>query len=224
MKQFTLDLLEQHDIKQINGGGMRYYLTPDGSKYPSVTTVLSAMSDKTGILEWRKSVGEKKAQEITSRAANRGTRVHGLLEDYVLNKEVDLKKSMPVNVMLFNQIKGYIDEHIDVVLGSEIPLYSDTLKTAGKCDLVCNINNTVVVVDFKTSTNTKREEWIKNYFLQATTYALMLEERYSIDVPSFSILIAVENDNLQVFNGMTSRYKEEVHETFSAYHNKFIFS
>lgn len=221
-KKFTHDFLKPLEIKQINESGVRHYLTPEGKKYPSVTTVLSAMSDKTGILEWRRKVGEEKASQITGRAAARGTKVHSLLEDYILNKDIDLKKEMPVNVMLFNQVKAYIDKHIDVVLGSEISLYSDTLKTAGKCDLVCKLDDSIAVVDFKTSTNSKREEWIKNYFLQATTYALMLEERYNITVPSFSIIIAVENDNLQLFNGLTSDYKDEVNETFNSYHSKLI--
>ena len=221
-KKFIHDFLKPLEIKQLNEDGVRHYLTPEGNRYPSVTTVLSAMSDKSGILEWRQKVGEDKANQITNRAAARGTKVHALLEDYVLNKDIDLKKQMPVNTMLFNQVKTYIDKHIDVVLGSEISLYSDILKTAGKCDLVCKLGKSIAVVDFKTSTNSKREEWINNYFLQATTYALMLEERYKINVPSFSIIIAVENDNLQVFNRLTSYYKDEVNETFKSYHSKLI--
>ena len=221
-KKFIHDFLKPLEIKQLNEDGVRHYLTPEGNRYPSVTTVLSAMSDKSGILEWRQKVGENKANQITNRAAARGTKVHALLEDYVLNKDIDLKKQMPVNTMLFNQVKTYIDKHIDVVLGSEISLYSDILKTAGKCDLVCKLGKSIAVVDFKTSTNSKREEWINNYFLQATTYALMLEERYKINVPSFSIIIAVENDNLQVFNRLTSYYKDEVNETFKSYHSKLI--
>lgn len=216
---FNLDLLPAYNVEQITEETGRRYVTPEGNVYPSVTTVLSKMLDKSGLDAWRSKVGEKQAATIMRQAATRGTAVHNLLEDYVSNKPVNILKAMPSNVMLFNQIRNFIDTRIGTVYGIETSLYSDTLKTAGKCDLVCLIDNTLHVVDYKTSTNPKKEEWIHGYFLQATTYAIMLEERYSIEVPSFSILIAVESDNLQVVTKSTYDYREEVHELFKRYHS-----
>lgn len=216
---FKHDLLPSLDIQQITEDTGRRYVTPEGSVYPSVTTVLSKMLDKSGLDKWREKVGQEKAATIMRQAASRGTAVHNLLEDYVSNKPVNLLRAMPSNVMLFNQIRNYIDNRIGTVYGIETSLYSDTLKTAGKCDLVCLIDDTLHVVDYKTSTNFKREEWINGYFLQATTYAIMLEERYGIEVPAFSILIAVESDNLQVVSKSTYEYREEVYDLFKTYHS-----
>ena len=71
--------------------GKRLYATPSGSKVPSVTTILDRTKPKEkqeALANWRKAVGEKKAQEITTEAANRGTRMHKWLEDYVQNNRV----------------------------------------------------------------------------------------------------------------------------------------
>ncbi|MGY8868704.1 MAG: hypothetical protein ACKVJK_24105, partial [Methylophagaceae bacterium] len=46
--------------KQIDG--KRKYMTPEGHAVASVTTILDATSYKTGLMKWRKRVGEKKAQ------------------------------------------------------------------------------------------------------------------------------------------------------------------
>ena len=64
--------------------GKRFYVTPEGKKYPSITTVLSGRS-KEGINRWRKSVGDDVANQIMRTAAKRGTAVHQLVEDYLNN-------------------------------------------------------------------------------------------------------------------------------------------
>ena len=69
----------------------RYYITPEGNKYPSITTVLS-VRNKKGLFEWRKRVGEDVANYISRTAASRGTKVHGMCEDY-LNNTFDIDKA-----------------------------------------------------------------------------------------------------------------------------------
>ena len=71
---------------ETNEAGQRFYLTPSGEKYPSVTTVLGSLT-KDGIVQWRKRVGEEEANKITRRAANRGTQLHTICEQYILNNE-----------------------------------------------------------------------------------------------------------------------------------------
>ena len=72
--------------------GKRYYVTPSGGKYPSITTVISNNSKKqAGLARWRNRVGKEKAQAVSNRAAGRGTRYHKLVEDYI-NNELDTKK------------------------------------------------------------------------------------------------------------------------------------
>ncbi len=67
--------------------GKRHYCLPDGSKVPSVTTILDRTKpaeDREALARWRKAVGEQRAQEITTEAASRGTRMHAYLEHYVI--------------------------------------------------------------------------------------------------------------------------------------------
>jgi len=194
--------------------GKRIYQTPSGEKYPSVTTILSARGDKSKLFEWRKRVGEQEANKITTQAARRGTNVHTIAEKYMQGRADFLEGQNPLAVSLFSDIKPIIDEHITKVYGNEMPLYSDTLQTAGRCDLFCQFQGSHGVVDFKTSTKPKREEWIQNYFLQCTTYAMMIEERYQCVVPHIAVVIAVENDLPQFFVKSTSEFRDEVIKAF----------
>lgn len=214
-KKFVHEFFDQHELKESYVDGKRFYETPEGNKYPSVTTVLSQSLDKKGLDEWVERVGKDKADNIKRLAANRGTNVHKICEDYVLNKEDIFKGQMPSSISLFKQIQPYLDENITKVYGVEIPLYSDTLKAAGRCDLVCRFHDSYAIVDYKTSSKVKKEEWIESYFLQLTTYAMMVEERYKIYVPYIVVLIAVEDESLQYFVKSSKTYRQKVTEIFT---------
>jgi genome maintenance exonuclease 1 len=141
------------------------------------------------------------------KASNRGTKVHALCEQYVLNQSVD---GMPIHMEMFRQIKSYLDANVEVVRGVEIPLYSDRLQLAGRCDLVAETKQGLSVIDFKTSSREKREEWILNYYYQATIYSMMVEELYQLDVNHCAIVIAVEDSGLQVFEFDNRQYRDQV--------------
>lgn len=195
--------------------GKRVYATPSGEKYPSVTTVLGSL-DKTWLYEWRARVGEEEANRISRYSANRGTKLHEMCEKYMLNDDTFTDKQMPITVNMFKSIQKYID-YVDIVYGNEIPLYSHELKTAGTCDLFCEIGGTKAVLDFKTSSKIKKEENIKNYFLQATAYAIMIRELKGIEVPKLIILIGVEDKPAQYFIKSVKDYEEEVRDIFKKY-------
>lgn len=213
---FEHQLLQYVQLDRVEIDGVRHYNTPDGGCYPSVTTVLSTMS-KQGITQWRESVGEEKAARILRQAAARGTATHAICEKYLLNEEGYLKGVMPSNIALFKQLQPYIDKHIGKVYGVEIPLYSHQLKSAGTCDLFCQLHGINAVVDFKTSMRVKKEEHIISYFYQATAYALMIEELYGMKVPAIGIFIAVEDDDPQFFLKQTAQYREIVTSFFKNY-------
>lgn len=196
--------------------GQRFYKTPTGEKYPSVTTVLGSLS-KDGIKQWRARVGTAAADKIVKQASSRGTQLHNVCEQYMLNNEKFAEKSMPHIIEMFKSIQPYIDR-VDEVYGNEIPLYSHELKTAGRSDLFCSINGQRCILDFKSSSKPKKEEWIENYFLQATTYAMMIRELTEIEVPKLVILIAVEGGAPQFFVKNTRHYESKVREVFSNYY------
>ena len=218
-KYFDLsDQYPGHDLPTETIDGKRHYITPDGNRYPSVTTVLSTMNGDA-IEKWRQSVGEEQANRISQQASTRGTAVHLLAEKYLRNEDDYLKGAMPVNIASFKQIRSYLDEWCDEVYANEIALYSDELKTAGRCDMIGRIHGIRTIGDFKTAKKAKKEEWIQNYFYQCTTYALMLKERENIWCPQICVMIATDEDGLQVFLHKTADYVEKVRKFFYNYHN-----
>ena len=190
-----------YEIAKLEGvtkDGKRYYVTPEGNKYPSVTTVAGIFA-KDGILKWRKRVGEETANKITNQASVRGTAVHKICEDYINNDTDYLKGQMPSNIQSFNSIKPIIDDKIDNVIMQECPLYSDYLKVAGTVDCIAEWDNKLSIIDFKTSRKVKKREWIDNYFMQTAAYAVMFEERTKRPINQIVILITVDNEEPQIF-------------------------
>jgi len=188
----------QHNLPKLKSvtlpSGARTYETPSGKKYPSVTTVTGLLI-KDSILEWRKAVGEEQANKISSRAANRGTRIHTLCEKYLLGKEITLDI---FSIEMFNSIKPYL-ENINTIHALEESLYSDYLEVAGKVDCIAEYEGRLSVIDFKTSSRRKEKNDIENYFMQTSAYAVAFEERTLIPVNNLVIIMAVENDNPIIF-------------------------
>ena len=178
--------------------GKRYYLTPEGKKYPSVTTVSSFHSLKD-IVKWRKRVGEDKANKISNQAAVRGTAVHQLCEDYLNNDKDYTKKHMPVNIQAFNSIKPILDKNINNIVMQECPLYSDYLEVGGRVDCIAEWDGKLSVIDFKTSRKIKKKEWIKGYLMQESAYCVMFEERTKIPIRQIVTVITVDNELPQIF-------------------------
>ena len=217
---FINDLIELPQLVRIDGE-QRFYQTPDGNKYPSVTTVISEMSDKTAIIKWRKRVGEEEANRVSGRATRRGTAVHTLLEKFVLNEEIDFADTMPLNKTMFNQIAKYLEQNVDNVRSSEGQLFSHKLKIAGSVDLIASYKGEPAIIDFKTSTKPKRKEWIENYFLQATMYSYMLYEMTGLYHPKLVIMIAVEEDSgygPQIFEEHASNWIEKAMKMCQEFH------
>ena len=190
------NVLGDLELKTINENGKRYYVTPTGEKYPSVTTVLSNYK-KEALFKWRKRVGEKEANKISTQASRRGTKVHKLSEDY-LNNELSFDEYTPDNVVMFKSIQPILDE-IELVYGQERALFSNHLRTAGRVDCIGKFRGKNHIIDFKTSSKPKKEEWIDNYFMQCSAYSVMWEEMSGIPIPYIAIIIAVADEAPQVF-------------------------
>lgn len=192
----------------------RVYILPDQSRVFSVTTRLGKALSKEHLIKWRERIGNEEADKITSMAAARGTAVHALCENYLLNKPEYPSNSMPVNIHLFKTIKPILDEHISTVYAIEASLYSTSLKTAGRADLIAKWDAKPAIIDFKTSGKTKTKENILSYFLQTTCYAMMFEELTGVKIDTIVIVIAVEDDHPQVFIEKTINYRQKVLEIF----------
>ena len=191
-------------VKARNSDGVRLYETPEGNKYPSITTVLS-IRNKKGLHEWRKRVGNEVANYVARTAAARGTKVHHMCEDYLNNVytnypskwEKHKKDFLPY--CLFNQLKEQALCNIDGIYAQEAGLYSDKYKVAGRVDCIAKYNGTPSIIDFKTSSKERNDDWNENYYIQGSAYAEMFGERTGIEVSQVVILVVTEDGTVQEF-------------------------
>ena len=158
------------EIKKESVNGKRLYACPDGNSVASVTTILDKTKDKTSLIEWRKRVGETKANEIATEAACIGTRMHKFLEDYVETGNWPSAGSNPYSQQankMATTIKDKALSKIDEIWGSEVQLYHPKIY-AGTTDLVGVFNGAESIMDFKQTNKPKKEEWVEDYKLQLT--------------------------------------------------------
>jgi len=195
---FIHESLDWNDLDSVQEDGKRFYLTPSGKKYPSMTTVLQLMTAQ-GIAKWRARVGDEVANKISSQASRRGTLMHKLCEDYVNNEEIDTESLMPLDLQNFNALKEQMDKHFGKVYGQEIALYSDFLEMAGRVDCIAEYKGKLSIIDYKTSKKVKKRSNIKNYFMQAAGYAVMFEEIFKKPINNLVILMSVDHEGVVEF-------------------------
>jgi genome maintenance exonuclease 1 len=201
--------IEFPELPVHNVNGMRFYETPEGHKYPSITTVLGRNPDKQkGLQAWRKRVGEQQAGIISGKAARRGSAFHNICEDY-LNGMEDIAHHKEKNFLawcMFGEMRPYLDKSIGEIVLQEQNMYSDKYQVAGRCDFIGVYEDTFAVVDFKTTTTPKKEEWIEDYFIQCAAYASMYEEHTKISIEKLVIMMVAEDGQIQIFEKKTADY------------------
>ena len=201
---FTHKPVEIPELSTKNVNRKRFYLTPEGKLYPSITTVLQRRKME-GLMEWRKKVGDDVANYIARTAAHRGTKVHHMCEDFLNNMESDYpekwaehkKNFLPY--VLFSQIKPVLMQKVNNIFAQECGLYSDKYKVAGRVDCIGEYNGVPSIIDFKTSTKERNDDWNESYYIQASAYAEMFEERTGIEINQIVILVVTEDGIVQEF-------------------------
>ena len=210
--------LEFEELQTTNIDGQRVYKTPDGS-FPSITTVLGRKKAQF-FKEWRERIGEEEANKITTKATRRGTSMHTVVENYLANNSDYFGKSQPNVREMFNTIKPFIDSHLDNIAGIEIPLWSKKLGVAGRCDCVADWKGEKAILDWKTSNKIKRKEWCEDYFLQATAYSIMFEERTGKSIDQIVILVVTEDGVVQEFVKTKHDYIPMLNEVIGEFNGK----
>ena len=196
----------------------RFYVTPEGNKYPSITTVLS-VRNKQGLFEWRKRVGEAVANHIARTAAARGTKVHHMCEDYLNNMHNESPEKFAEHAKnflpwcLFKRLRRGVLCNIDNIHAQEAGLYSDKYKVAGRVDCIAEYKGTLSIIDFKTSTKERSEAWNENYYIQGSAYAEMFGERTGIEINQVVILVVTEDGTVQEFIKNKDKYLPMLEET-----------
>jgi len=193
--------------------GRRYYVLPDGTKLPSVTTVIGAKSKKA-IMEWRRRVGEEEANRVSRKASGRGTNVHTLCERYLNNES--LGDIMPDAKEMFLTLKPLLNR-INNIHYQECALWSTKLGMAGRVDCIGEFDGVLSVIDFKTSKRIKKREDIDNYFAQCVAYACMYEELIGKGIDQIVIIMAVEDSEPLLFIEKTEDHLNTLFEYIKFY-------
>ena len=205
-------------ISRTTVDGKRHYCLPDGKKVPSVTTILDktkSEESKQALHNWRRAVGEKKAQEITTEAASRGTRMHKWLENYVKDDIMAPPGSNPfsqqshamANTIVFHGLANNIVEF----WGVEVPIYYSGLY-AGTTDCIGVWKDRPAILDFKQTNKPKKKEWIGDYFMQLAAYALAHNSTHGTDIKSGVILMCSANNEYQEFEVFDDEFEHWTQE------------
>lgn len=193
---------EYRQLKRVEIDGKRRYDWGGDTPVPSVTTILGATKDQTHLIEWRRRVGEQKAQEITTEAAGVGTRMHKYLETYIDTGTWPIAGSNPYAQKahaMATRIKVHALEDVNEIWGSEVPLYVPHLY-AGTTDLVGLYKGNPCILDFKQSNKVKKKEWVEDYYLQLTAYAVAHNEVHGTDIREGHIFMCTRDEEYLQFD------------------------
>ena len=191
-------------MKRVEIDGKRRYATPDGEKLPSVTTILDftkSEESKQALQNWRKRVGVQKAQEITTEAAGRGTRMHKWIEDYIKTGVLNEPGSNPYSQQSHKMAQSIISQGLvncNEYWGTEVPLYYPKIY-AGTTDLVGIHDGDEAIMDHKQTNKPKKREWIDDYFVQLAAYANAHNEVHGTKIHKGVIFMCSADNQYQEF-------------------------
>jgi len=226
-------LINKYDYKPLsrtttNNG--RVYDTPAGERLVSVTTILDAtksQESKQALFEWRKRVGEKKANEITKAAAGRGTKMHSYLENYVLDGILKEPGGHPMSIQSHAMATEIVEKGLancNEFWGVEVSLYFPKIY-AGTTDLVGVWQGSPSIIDFKQTNKEKKIEWIEDYFLQLAFYGTAHNELYGTDIKTGVIMMCTADCKYQEFSiegTQWNNYIDKMWRRLEQYYSLFV--
>lgn len=207
--------LNKYNISELESetqaDGSRFYVSPEGKKYPSVTTV-TGWRKKEMFKEWREKNPDK-----SKRILEKGTNFHDIVERYLNNQEISLDNSGDIEAYsLFDNARNYLNK-IQNVRVQEVSLHSDLLEMAGRVDCIAEYDGVPCIIDFKTSKRMKERNEIDNYFCQATAYSIMWREITGENIPYLLILISTDYGEVQEYRGNAMDYVKPLKEMIDEY-------
>lgn len=199
-----------------NSERRRYYYAPDGSHYPSVTTVLHHTAPvKDGLKKWRERVGNSVADHIMQQSSKTGSLTHALIERYLNNTKIN----MPQPLMAYGHLKNlepYLF-YIDNIKATEAPLVDTTLGCAGTVDCIADFDGTLSIIDFKTMRSLKENDWMHDYYVQAAAYGIMWHAMTGEHIDQSVILCTAEDGKSKAVLKDNKSYEHEFRERLGRY-------
>ena len=195
-----------------------FYQTPTGEIYPSITTILhETMSNekKESLQNWKNK--EIAADYITQEAVTIGTETHKLIENHI-NEVKQTDEVRLLSVAHFNNLIPFLQK-INDVHGTELRLYSNTMKLAGTSDCIAKYDGELSIIDYKTKRSNQKEEWMTDHFIQSTAYSQMFKELTGIEVKQVVILVSSEKNLRMEFMKNTEDYKDALIQRLNQYYD-----
>lgn len=227
---YVPDKYPYKELKRETLNGSRKYVTPDGHAVPSVTTILDATKSeekKQALQEWRKRVGPEKAQQITTEAAGRGTRMHKWLENFVKTGNTGEPGTNPYSIQSHQMAHSIITKGLskcNEFWGTEVSLYFPEIY-AGTTDLVGVHDGSPAIMDHKQSNKLKKKEWIDDYFIQLAAYATAHNETYKTDIRKGVIFMCTADNVYQEFiieGAEFDHWTNVWYQKLEEYYSKFL--
>ena len=203
--QTNVDQAKLLDINNIH-----VYVTPTKKRYPSVTTILNATksSNNDGLERWKEKIGAEKAADIYRRSSIIGTAAHDMNEKWLTERKINIpdieKEDLDDALRHHENFKPFI-EKVDLLYGAELRLWSDNLKTAGSADVACKYDGIQTILDYKTKRKEQIEEYVVDYYLQSTAYAIMFEELSNIHIEQIVVLCSYDH-TVQEFKSIPEKW------------------
>ena len=209
------------DASRIEDQGTRLY-DVNGTRLPSVTTILGRTKDQQFLKEWKAKVGEAEAERIKNVSSSRGTSMHKFLEHYILGSGYDDlteigQKAKTMAQKIIEVGLAPVEEYY----GSEVTLYYPGLY-AGSTDLVCLHNGVEAVVDFKQANRPKKKEWIEDYYMQIAAYAMAHDYVHNSAIQKGVIMVCTPDLYYQEFvvdGAELRRYKHKFLKRLDMYYD-----
>lgn len=214
--------IERPFVKTAHDETGHYYITPDGKKYPSITTVFKLLDNKEWYPHWVNSIMKKmnltqeeaeiECKRIGDESMAVGTKLHKKAEEYLNNGDSNIDPDDVFLIMLSKSLKDHLNKHIDNIHGTESELYSDEMEIAGTVDCVAEYDGVLSIIDFKNSRKpkTKSECEKKNYFVQICAYAKMWEFCTGQKIDQGVILVISWDGKVKPFIVKIDDYEEEL--------------
>ena len=210
------------EVSTKNINRKRFYNTPTGF-YPSITTVLGVRKEKKiGLAKWRERVGNDVANHIMRTAAARGTAVHSMVEDFLNNKNVLKEDFAFLPWCLFSQLKPTLKAKVNNIYAQEAGLWSEKYRLAGRVDCIAEWDGVPSIIDFKTSRSERKDDYNFEYYMQASAYAEMFEERTGIEINQIVILVVTEDGLVQEFVKDKKDYLQDLVETIDLFTEEWL--
>lgn len=234
-------------LKRIDTPHGRAYALFHGEKVkflPSVTSILSLKSSSY-LTDLEEKIGKEELQQISHRAALRGTAMHKFLENYLVcmkhKEDVDAcllyTQRKSTDALLYEMEKERVDtgrklfynvfhsgtlDKIKKVIFTEQFLYSEKILFAGTTDFgFLDHDDYIVMADFKSASSPRPFDVIEKYKCQVAAYSIAFEEMFKKPVQRGEIWIS-HPDGLQVeqvYGEELEIKKKEFIELCDTYHS-----